>query len=124
MTKKLILKNIEKKFPEVFLFPKTELNLIKKALLYAAKLPNNEELLSKDEHEVLLKELGKKDVVTPSDSLKAYRLRQGLTQLELAEKSFISQANISAMETKKRPIGLNIAKKLAKILKCNYRKLL
>jgi transcriptional regulator with XRE-family HTH domain len=45
-------------------------------------------------------------------------------QQELALKSNISQANISAMEKGSRPIGLNVAIKLAKILRCDYKKLL
>ena len=124
MTKKLILKSIKQKFPEVFMLPEVELKLIKKALLYAAKMPSDEELLTKKEHDELMKELGPKGDITSASSLKAYRLRQELTQKELAAKSKIPQANISAMENGKRPIGLNIAKKLAKILKCDYKKLL
>lgn len=123
MTKKFILKNIEQKFPEIFMLPKHELNLIVKALLYAVKLPSSGELLDKEEHNYLIKSITRKGKTGPANSLLAYRLREGFTQKALAKKSLISQANLSAMENGKRPIGLNVAKKLSKILKCDYKKL-
>jgi transcriptional regulator with XRE-family HTH domain len=42
---------------------------------------------------------------------------------ELAQRARIPQSNISAMEKGVRPIGLKSAKKLARILHCNYKKL-
>ena len=71
-----------------------------------------------------MKELEPKEGMTPGVRLKIYRLREELTQQELAKKSGISQANISAMEKGSRPIGLNVAKKLAKILKFDCKKLI
>lgn len=70
-----------------------------------------------------MKELEPKGGMTPGVRLKVYRLREELTQQQLAKKSGISQANISAMEKGTRAIGLNVAKKLSKILKCDYKKL-
>lgn len=49
------------------------------------------------------------------------RLKEGLTQEELAAKLDISQTNLSKMELGKRPIGKKMAKRLSKILKIDYR---
>lgn len=54
-------------------------------------------------------------------ALRAYRTREDLTQRELAEKVGIPQRHISEMETGKRPIGKENAKKLAKVLNADYR---
>lgn len=60
----------------------------------------------------------------PELSLRAYRLREGLTQKQLAELTGISQHHISELETGKRTIGKERAKKLADALHCDYRQLL
>ena len=52
------------------------------------------------------------------------RLREELSQEELAKLTGISRSNISAMEHGKRPIGKETAKRLAGILKCDYRRFL
>ena len=57
-------------------------------------------------------------------ALRAYRLREGLTQKQLAERTGISQHHISELETGKRTIGKERAKKLAEALHCDYRQLL
>lgn len=56
--------------------------------------------------------------------LRGIRLREDLTQDALAELTGISRSNISAMEHGKRPIGKETAKKLAAVLKCDYRRFL
>ena len=56
--------------------------------------------------------------------LRGIRLREGFTQEALAELTGISRSNISAMEHGKRPIGKEIAKKLATALNCEYRRFL
>jgi DNA-binding XRE family transcriptional regulator len=56
-----------------------------------------------------------------SVALRGARKREALTQKELAHIVGISQAHISAMEHGKRPIGKDLAKRLAKALKVNYR---
>lgn len=60
---------------------------------------------------------------TPSGALKAYRLRQGLTQARLSALSGINQGHISEMEKGKRTIGLRSAKTLAKVLHCRWDRL-
>lgn len=61
---------------------------------------------------------------TPAGALRAYRLREDLTQAQLAEKSGIAQGHISAMEKGTRAIGLKSAKTLAKVLNCRWERLL
>ena len=49
--------------------------------------------------------------------LRGARYREGLSQKELAKRCGISQENISKMENGQRPIGVKVAKKLAKALR-------
>lgn len=53
--------------------------------------------------------------------LKGTRAREDLTQVEFAKMIGVTQANLSAMENGKRPIGKIIAKRIEKIFKVNYR---
>ena len=54
-------------------------------------------------------------------TLKGFRLREGWTQVDLAERLGVDQANLSNMERGKRPIGKEMAKRLAKIFDTDYR---
>jgi ribosome-binding protein aMBF1 (putative translation factor) len=56
-----------------------------------------------------------------SVALRGARKREGLTQKELAALIGASQTHISEMEHGKRPIGKDLAKRLAKVLKADYR---
>jgi DNA-binding XRE family transcriptional regulator len=56
--------------------------------------------------------------------LKGLRLREGYTQVQLAEMIDVSPANISAMEHGKRPIGKNIAMRIASVFNVNYQRFL
>jgi transcriptional regulator with XRE-family HTH domain len=56
--------------------------------------------------------------------LRGSRHKAEMTQNDLAEALGISQHHISEMENGKRPIGKLMAKRLAEIFKCNYRKFL
>lgn len=56
--------------------------------------------------------------------LRGIRLREDMTQDELARLTGISRSNISAMEHGKRPIGKETAKRLAAVLHCDYRRFL
>jgi ribosome-binding protein aMBF1 (putative translation factor) len=56
-----------------------------------------------------------------SVALRGARKREALTQKELAHLLGISQTHISEMEHGKRPIGKDMARRLAKVLKVNYR---
>ena len=54
-------------------------------------------------------------------ALAGVRYREGLTQIQLAEKIGISQRHISEMENCKRPIGKAMAKRLGDALNIGYR---
>ena len=57
----------------------------------------------------------------PGSYLAGARHREGLTQRQLAEKSGIPQRHISEMETGKRSIGKENARRLATALAADYR---
>ncbi|MAD98832.1 MAG: transcriptional regulator [Flavobacteriaceae bacterium] len=57
-------------------------------------------------------------------ALKGFRLREGMSQSELSEKSGVNQSHISEMERGKRPIGKISAQKLAKALNTSFKNLL
>ncbi|HEC13247.1 MAG TPA: XRE family transcriptional regulator [Acidiferrobacteraceae bacterium] len=61
---------------------------------------------------------------TPGYFLRLYRQRAGLTQTALADRTGIRQHHLSEMENNKRVLGKSNAKKLAKALAFDYRKLL
>lgn len=61
---------------------------------------------------------------TPAGALRAYRLREDLTQGKLSEKAGIAQGHISEMERGKRAIGIKSAKTLARALNCRWERLL
>ena len=56
-----------------------------------------------------------------SVALRGARKREGLTQKELASLLGVNQTHISEMEHGKRPIGKDMARRLAKVLKADYR---
>ena len=53
--------------------------------------------------------------------LKGERYTAGITQVELAEKLDVDQADVSKMESGMRPVGKAMAKRLAKVFKTDYR---
>ena len=83
-----------------------------------------------------LKTDSKKDDLVPSDqvfksldqkygkiaaTIRGFRVRDGLTQVELAEKLHIHQTHISQIERGKRTVGKKLAQKLAKVFNTDYR---
>jgi len=54
-------------------------------------------------------------------ALRGARKREALTQKQLAGLLGINQTHISEMEHGKRPIGKEMARRLARVLKVNYR---
>jgi DNA-binding XRE family transcriptional regulator len=56
--------------------------------------------------------------------LRGFRIREGLTQLELAQRLGIRQSQISEMERGKRSIGKAFAKKLADFFHTDYKSFL
>jgi DNA-binding XRE family transcriptional regulator len=57
----------------------------------------------------------------PGSAIRGLRLREGLTQEQLARLLGVKRTNLSEMENGKRPIGKNMAKRLAQVLKTNYK---
>lgn len=64
------------------------------------------------------------DAALPGVALAGARHKEGLTQVQLAGMTGIPQRHISEMEHGKRPIGKELAKKLAEALQVDYRILL
>ncbi len=56
--------------------------------------------------------------------LKGIRYREGITQEQLSRVTGMHRRHISEMENGKRPIGKESAKKIAAVLKCDYRRFL
>ncbi|SFJ54576.1 Helix-turn-helix [Desulfomicrobium apsheronum] len=57
----------------------------------------------------------------PASMLRGARYREDMTQEELAKAAGIPRRHISEMENSKRPIGKQNARKLAEVLKVDYR---
>ena len=54
-------------------------------------------------------------------AIRGLRLREGLTQEQLAHLLGVKRPNLSEMENGKRPIGKNMTKRLAQVLKTDYK---
>ncbi|MGE3954283.1 MAG: helix-turn-helix domain-containing protein [Parachlamydiales bacterium] len=54
-------------------------------------------------------------------TLKGLRTREGWTQADLASRLGVNQSNVSKMERGVRPIGKEMAKRLATLFKTDYR---
>lgn len=64
------------------------------------------------------------DTLRPANILCGVRYRKNMTQKELAKQLGISVRRLSEMENAKRPIGKEMAQKLANVLKVDHRKFL
>lgn len=58
---------------------------------------------------------------TPGALIKGARYKEDMTQAQLAKASGIARRHISEMENNRRPIGKERAKRLAEVLKVDYR---
>jgi predicted transcriptional regulator len=58
---------------------------------------------------------------TPGTILRGFRYREDLTQKELAQMAGLKPHHVSEMETGKRPIGKEVAERLAKALNADRR---
>ena len=65
-----------------------------------------------------------KKYTKPGMLLRGIRIREGLTQEAFAKLIHVSQANLSKMELGRRPIGKEMAKRIARVFDVNYRSLL
>ncbi len=59
--------------------------------------------------------------VTPGDMLQGLRYREDLTQKQFAEKLGVKQHHISEMENNRRPISVQMAKKIQSIFGVGYK---
>ena len=57
----------------------------------------------------------------PGAMIQGLRYRENMTQAKLASLIHVTQGDLSKMEHGKRPVGKEIAKRLAKVFKTNYR---
>lgn len=57
----------------------------------------------------------------PGRILRGARVREDLSQAELARRLNVPRSNISEMERGKRPIGKQMAKRLAEVLNTSYK---
>lgn len=108
-----------KKQQQVFLVPTVKANGILKLI---------EEYRINDENELVdagsaFNDLNAKYTKVGS-LLQGFRLRDELTQAQLAKKIGTSQPAVAAMESGDRPIGKTVAKKLGKIFDTDYRNFL
>lgn len=71
--------------------------------------------------EIIEKFCRDKDLPQWAVMLSGLRYREGLTQKALGEILGLKQTNISKMENGKRPIGKNVAKRLADLFHTDYR---
>jgi DNA-binding XRE family transcriptional regulator len=53
--------------------------------------------------------------------IRGFRAREDMTQLELAKKLGVTQGDLSKMENGKRPVGKEMAHRLANVLNTDYR---
>lgn len=61
------------------------------------------------------------DTLRPAAALRGARYKEDMTQKELADRLDVRQSHLSEMENGKRPIGKNMAKKLASVFNCDFR---
>ena len=102
------------KQPRLYLVPKEKVNGLEKLL--KEYLVENQ-LISSDE---VFQEMDKR-FSKVGNTLAGLRLRDGLTQVQLAKKVKTSQPTIAAIENGKRSVGKTLAFKLAKVFNTDYK---
>lgn len=65
-----------------------------------------------------------KKYTKPGALLRGLRVRENLTQIEMAEKLHVTQSDISQMESGTRAIGRTIAQRIEKLFDVDYRSFL
>lgn len=61
------------------------------------------------------------DEITPGRALLGLRYRENMTQKQLAEKLGLKQSHVSEMENNRRPISVQMAKKISKVFGVGYK---
>ena len=88
-------------------------------ILLKGSMASDEEMILAEESESI-KKIDQK-YTRAGACLQGARLKEGISQVELSKRLGIPQTNISAMELGKRPIGKNMARRIAKSLDVDYR---
>lgn len=99
--------------PEIYIFPK---KIGRELISYIEETYNEDSIPA----HIALPELAD-DIRRPATILRGLRYREQLTQKQLAEKLGVHQHHLSEMENGKRPIGKEMAKKLADVLHANWK---
>lgn len=98
-----------KTVPLCFLVPVEKKDAVIAAMKQYGAIPEDEEQLETIEE------------IPAGEALKGFRLHNGWTQMQLAEKAGMSQRHISQMENGKLAIGKTRAKRLAEVFSADYR---
>lgn len=101
--------------PRTFLIPEDEVKNVIRLIEKKAVEEEGESAPWEEMFKDRFKKIGK-----PAVMLRGARTKEGMSQVQLAEKLDIDQADLSKMENGKRPIGKKMAKKLGKILRIHY----
>ena len=80
-----------------------------------------DELSDRQPGNLTIEEVFGDEELTGAECLGGLRYREGMTQVEFAKAIGVTQANLSAMENGKRPIGKEIAKRIEAKFGMNYR---
>ena len=97
---------------QTFLIPKDEVKNVIRLIEKKAVRQEEDTVPWREVFKARFKKIGE-----PAVMLRGARTKEGLSQVELAKKLGIDQADLSKMENGKRSIGKKMAKKLAKILR-------
>lgn len=97
--------------------PPEKANAVLILLRGASNQAKDNELISADE---VFRDLHAKYTKRGS-ALRGARLKEEMTQVELASKLKITQSDLSKMEKGARPIGKKMAQRLSKVLNIDYR---
>ena len=116
MKKHLTRISVSGKSPQTFFVPKNRVEQVVR-VLEKCSVKTEESTVSID---TLFQDLDEK-YTRPGAVLQGSRHKMGWTQVTLAKKIGIAQADLSNMEHGRRPIGKEMAKRLAKVLDVDYR---
>lgn len=104
------------RYPRVFKLPREKAKGLF-SLIREHEITKNDQLVSADEvFKDLYDKYGKVGTI-----IRGARSKGGLTQAELAKKLGVTQADVSQMETNRRPVGKKMARRLAKVFNTDYR---
>ncbi|MGI9328093.1 MAG: helix-turn-helix transcriptional regulator [Pseudomonadales bacterium] len=126
MTKNNAALNIDHDLGQVVVKPAGRVNRVRLKKMIRATLDEyleQAQIPASDVHKATRSRHGS-NYQTPGYYLRLYRQRADLTQAALADAVESRQHHLSEMEHNKRTVGKAMAKKLAQVLDCDYRRLL